>query len=301
MISNVQKRVTYILAILLLLIWGLDFVICKAALSYFEPMILLTLKYAIGIFVVIVIKLIKTPKTMIKPKHIPIFFLCALMGEIGYFGLEYSAIKVMPVALVTVILAFVPIFSILIERVVFKQKIHYSIVFGIIISVLGVGIIVGPHFGGLGSKSIIGLVMAFAAAFLWSAYNFLTESLQNEYDDSTITLFQVVAALCIMAPYAIWRQPDFSGVSTEILIGVIYLGIFGTGVAYLIYIRIINHLGSTTAALFANFLPLSSAILAWMVLGEKLSLIQAIGAIIVVVSTTYVIKKKDKMVKNEKS
>ena len=59
---------------------------------------------------------------LIRKKDIPaLHFTCPFAGEIIYFYCEYTAMDYIPVSLVSIVLAFVPALSIIIEKVLFKN------------------------------------------------------------------------------------------------------------------------------------------------------------------------------------
>ncbi len=114
----------YILMTLLVFAWGFEYVVAKNALETLDPFTLMFFKYGIGFLVILVIKL-KLDKILIRMKDIPMFLACAIFGDIGYFYFEYSAMDYLPISLITILLSFVPIASLLTERVLYK-KIHYK-------------------------------------------------------------------------------------------------------------------------------------------------------------------------------
>ena len=123
----------------LVFMWGLDYSVAKNALEVFRPLNLMFFKYLGGLIVITLIKAVAERKFTIRKKDIIFFVMCSLTGQVLYYFCEYTAMEYIPVALITIILSFVPIISILIERVFFKTKLSVSIIAGLVVCVIGMG------------------------------------------------------------------------------------------------------------------------------------------------------------------
>lgn len=287
-----DKRMMHALMTLLVIAWGLDYFFAKKALVFTEPMTLLFFKFLTGFLLLLAVKLQRDRKNWIRKRDIPMFFLCALLGEVLYFYFEYNAMDYLPVSLITIVLAFVPAVSILIERIFFHEVISRNLFFGVLGSVLGVAFVIGLDFRLLLQGRLIGYLLAFGAVFSWNAYNFITASLHEKYDSITLTYYQLLGTLLITAPYAFTHLPKPELVTASYVGGVIYLGLISTGVGFLIMVKAIHVLGVTVTSLYANFLPVTATFFGWLLLGERISLLQLFGGIIVVSASYVVIKKK---------
>ena len=143
----------------LVMLWGFDYVVAKTGLEVFKPMSLLFCKYSIGFVTILTIKLLRGNFNLIRPKDIPVFLLCSLCGEVLYFNCEYNALSYIPASLVTIVLAFVPLVSIIVERVIFKRKANKKIIAGMILCILGVVLVIGTDFSELLQGKVIGSLL----------------------------------------------------------------------------------------------------------------------------------------------
>ena len=280
---------------LLVVLWGLDYIIAKNALTLLAPMSLLFCKYTAGFLTVLLIKMKLDPKARPRKKDLPLFICCSIMGEILYFSCEYTAMDYMPVSLITIILAFVPVVSIIIERVLYKRRATKTIVIGILICVFGVVLIIGVDFRILLEGRIIGYLLAFAAVFAWNCFNFITTSLRQRYSSITLTATQLLCTILIIAPYALHQMPPAAAFTPSIIVGVLYLGIVSAGFGFLIQVRSLHILGPTVTSLFSNFLPITATFFGWLILGETITAMQIIGGAIVISAGCVVIKEKGKL------
>lgn len=123
----------------LVFMWGLDYSVAKNALEVFRPLNLMFFKYFGGLVVITLIKAVAEHRFTVRKKDIIFFVMCSLTGQVLYYFCEYTAMEYIPVALITIILSFVPIISILIERVFFKTELSVSIIAWLVVCVIGMG------------------------------------------------------------------------------------------------------------------------------------------------------------------
>ncbi len=294
-----KKRSTFILMFVLVLMWGLDYSVAKNALEVFRPLNLMFFKYLGGLVVITIIKVIAERKFTIRKKDIVFFVLCSLTGQILYYFCEYTAMEYIPVALITIILSFVPIVSILIERVFFKRKLSVRIVSGLLVCVAGVGLVIGADFASLFQGRMIGYLLAFGAVISWNMYNFITARISRTYTELTMAFNQIFCTVLISLPYAVSVMPPAEAFTPQIILSLAYLGVGSAGTGYLIYVRGVKYLGPTISSLFSNFLPVTSTFFGWLILGQSIGRMQIAGGAIVILSACYVIIEKNRLQKHE--
>ncbi len=290
-----QKKIMCFLMILVVCIWGLDYIVAKKTLELFEPLSLLFFKYLVGLLIVFAIKIKREGKSLIRKKDIPMLIGCSISGEILYFACEYSALDYLPVSLITIILAFVPAVSVVLEKIIYKKSPGKRMILGILLSILGVAMIIGVDFNQLLQGRILGYLLAIGAVFSWNAYNFITASLHEKYESATLTFLQISCTVLITFPYAITHLPNKELIDISIIGGIVYLGVFGAGLAFLIQVKSLHVLGPTANSLFSNFLPITATFFGWLFLKETISALQILGGAIVIIAGYIVIKEKGRV------
>ena len=288
------KTLAHILMIFLVFAWGFDYVPAKWGLEILSPIGLLFLKYIIGIVVIALVMLFKHKRLMFRAKDLPVFFACALFGEVLYFSAEYEAMDYLPVSVITIILGFVPIISIILERIIYKRKANKTIIISIIFCVIGVIMVIGADFSALMQGRAIGYLIAIGAVFSWNIYNFITASL-GRYDVFSLSFTQIACSLIIVAPFSIQHLPEPSEFSTMVILGIIWIGIINSGVGFMIYAYGLLKLGPTTAALYSDFLPVTTTFFGAIFLKESITILQVIGGIVVIAAAFVAIKEKGKL------
>lgn len=293
--SHKERLQSYALMVLLVCLWGYEYVAAKYALELLAPMTLVFFKYLVGLFCLLGLKLLIDGKKFIKRRDIPVLIGCTLFGELLYFWSEYSAMSYMPVSLITIVLSFVPALSVLIERLVYKSQVNWKIYLGIFGTIVGIVLVVGSDFSILFQGRIVGYLFAFFAVFSWNMYNFLTRYLTDGYTVLTLTVNQTICAMLLCAPLALGNIPPLADFTLPVVGGILYLGIVSAAIGFFIYVKALGVLGPTSTALFSNFLPITATLSGWIFLGETIGPLQILGGVIVIGAGCYVLREKGKL------
>jgi drug/metabolite transporter (DMT)-like permease len=287
-----SPKVNYTLMTLLVCLWGLEYIVAKKALDNLEPLTLVFLKYGVSFVVLAPIKLIVDRRVVIRRKHIAPLFVCALFGDVIYYAGEYQAMSYISVSVLTIILAFVPLLSIIIERVFFGKRPSLSMVVGVFACILGIALVIGIDFKQFDGGGLMGYALGGVAILAWNIYNFSTEKLTDAFKVLDLTLYQIVCTLILLAPYMIARPPSLASMTPEAIGGAVYLGVVSCALGFFIYVNALSVIGATPCALFSTFMPVTAAFFGRIILKETLTPLQLAGGVIVVISACVVLRRK---------
>jgi drug/metabolite transporter (DMT)-like permease len=212
-----------------------------------------------------------------------------------YFYMEYEAMNYMPVSLITILLTFVPVVSILVEWVAFKIKPSAALIVGVLVSLCGLVIIIGVDVSTILQGRFIGYLLCIGAIISWNIYNFITSSLGSRYQPLTLTFNQLTCTVLLTWPLALANLPEPSEISLLIVGEVLYLGIVSGGIGFVIYVSALYTLGPTTVSVYANFMPITATFFGWLLLNEMITGMQLFGGVIVIAAGYFVIREKGKM------
>ncbi|MDR0596610.1 MAG: DMT family transporter [Clostridiales Family XIII bacterium] len=289
-----SKRLNYILMALLVTAWGFEYIVAKSALDNVQPITLVFFKYSAASVILFAVKLVRDRRFPFHKRDIPFFFLCAVFGDVLYYYGEYGAMSYMPISLVTIVLAFVPAISILVEFFIYRVKPTAAMLIGIVVCIFGVALVVGADIQQLAGGRAIGYLLAFMAVGSWNVYNFITARMTGNYTPLDLTLYQLAAAMLVALPYALSNLPSAGMVDRSLVFSVVYLAAVSSAFGFIVYVNALRAIGVTPASLFSNMLPVTSAFFGWLFLGELISPLQIVGGAIVVASGSIVIWLKGK-------
>lgn len=289
-----ERGLAHATMVFLVIAWGFDYVAAKWALEVLPAGSLMFFKFSLGFVFVLLIKFALRKKWFLRKKDIPIFILCAIFGQVCYYECEYNAMALMPVALISIVLAFVPAVSIILERIIYKRRANSKIYAGIVLCLVGIAFVVGADFSIITQGRGTGYLLAVGAVFCWNIYNFITAGLKG-YDSLILSLNQLACATLLLLPGAFRSMPPASEFTLPVVFGILWIGLVDSGLGYLIVVFALQKLGPTTNAVYSNFLPVTTAFFGAVLLGEHLTWLQILGGIIVIAAGFLVIWEKGKI------
>ena len=224
------------------------------------------------------------PSLGASPRNI---ILLAVSGAaIGFnWILLFEAYRYTSVAAATLCYYFAPVLVTVLCPLIFREKISpLGIVCFVTASIGTVLMTVGADVTD-GSHHLLGAILALGAAVLYASVILMNKSLVG-IGNTERTLMQFVCSAAVVLPYVLLRGEittlDIGAVGW---IALITIGIFHTGVAYLMYFGAVGSLSGAEVAIYSYIDPLVAVVLSVTVLGESLSVMQIIGGIAVLVST----------------
>lgn len=125
-----------------------------------------------------------------------------------------------------------------------------------------------------------GLMAGIMSAVLYAAM-VLSNKKVKRLTGLEITLVQLTTAFMVVLLFTLQRQhgiPSFSGVN---LLPILFLGVVNTGVGCYLYFSSIHELPAQSVAICSYVDPLSALIFSAIILGERLSSVQILGAILI--------------------
>ncbi|SHK56689.1 Permease of the drug/metabolite transporter (DMT) superfamily [Caminicella sporogenes DSM 14501] len=264
-------------------IWGLSFLSIKVAIGVLPPMTLALSRFVIASILLTILFKIKEKNVKIKKGDIPIMALAGFLGVTVYFYFENNGIKLIPASNAAIIIAAIPIFTLIFETIVFKTKMTFKKIASVIISLIGVYFIVGARIEGVSTKDAwIGYLMMFGAVLAWVVYTLITKPLFKKYSQLSIVYYQTLFGTVFLLPFALFEKTNWGLVNNIIILNVVYLGAFCSALGYYLYIYAMNYIGISTASLFLNLIPVVATIGGYFILDEKIGFSQIFGGSLVI-------------------
>jgi drug/metabolite transporter (DMT)-like permease len=274
----------YFLVILAMIFWGFSFVAFKIANQSFRPITIVTLRLFVSIFFLFGFAWSFKRLNKIKRKDQKWLWLMAIAEPFFYFLGEAYGLTMVTATIGAVIVSTIPLIVPFGAYYLYKEKLTPMNYLGLLISFGGVLLVVLNKSGSL-AASPKGILLMFVAVLSAVGYTLIVKKLADDYSPITITAYQSFYGLLMFIPiFLIFELPhlDFSQVSTPSLLTVAYLGVFGSGICFIIMAMAIRELGAAKSNIFANLIPVVAAILSFFLLKEAMPLLKILGIIIVI-------------------
>jgi drug/metabolite transporter (DMT)-like permease len=284
--STTRARVVLLLMVV---IWGLNFPIAKAALAEVPPLAFNALRFPLAALTVMLALRMRGGNVWpARGDRLRVLGL-GILGNVFYqqffiFGLDNTR-----AGTASVLLAATPIVTALLSAAAGHERVNTRTWIGVVATFAGIILVV---FSGTdhatGEASLLGDVLMVAASCCWAVYTVGSRDLIGRYGATQFTAWTLgvgAVGLVVVGMPAVLRL-DFAAVSAAAWIGVVYAGALSIGVAYLIWYNGVRVIGNTRTAAYSNLVPLVALLAAWAQLGEVPQAGQVVGAAIIVAGVT---------------
>ena len=275
----------YFLVILAMVFWGFTFVSFKFANQSFRPITIVTFRLFVSLFFLFGFALLFKRLNRIRKKDQKWFLLMAIAEPFFYFLGEAYGLTLVSATVGAVIISTIPLITPFGAYYVFREKLTRMNYLGLVISFGGVLLVILNKSGGL-SANPLGILLMFVAVLSAVGYTLVVKRLAEDYTPITMTAYQSLYGLILFIPlFLIFEVPDLDlvRVTTPSLLAVVYLGVFGSGICFIFMAIGIRELGAAKANIFANLIPVVTAILSFLLLKEAMPLLKILGIFIVIV------------------
>lgn len=270
--------------LLVILMWGSNFVITKILLENFP---LWTLLFFRNFFASIALIWIVRKFLHIKPGNKKVWGYvlgASVLGVLINNFLFQLGLKYTLATNASLIMGLTPLATAFISYLVFHVPLHWKQVLGISLGFFGVSLVVMKgsirnlielSFN-IGDLYIVGALLTFSVSFI-----FIKKATDIKFPPAIITLYAYSLSSICYLPMMVWEQTieGWSTLPTSVFLWLmlLYVGIFPTGVGNMLWNRGISILGPGQCAMFMNGIPLVAAITAVFVLNEPILWLQIAG------------------------
>ena len=292
-----KKYLAYTLLVLASLCWSGNFIVGKfATLFEIPPLTLNTFRW-ISVWLILIpftYKEIYNNLTYIKKNLLAIAFMGVItistFNSVVYFALNYTQ-----VVNAVLVLAIIPAVTIVLSSLMKVEKSNISQIFGLILSIIGVGSIISNG----DVQRIVSLsfnngdLWMLVCVLSWALYSTLLK--KNKFKLSQFSLIQIMVSVGILflIPQYFYEQSiglDVNFNKAFFLI-LFYVVVFPAIVAYYCWQKGVEIIGPNRATMFIQLMPLFSAVMAIIIFKEKFELYHFVGATFIV-SGIYLSNKK---------
>lgn len=228
------------------------------------------------------------------------FLLMTLTG-ISFFNLLlYSALQFTTASNVSVLEAVIPAVTALMSAFLLKERLLKFQWTGIFLSLFGaIWVVTDGHIWQVVAADWnIGDLIMIGSIVCWAVYSITVKQYLHLFPVYGALLAMTGISVILLVPFLLleWSITGFSPAilihSPDYTVGLLYLGIFPSFIALLFYNRAVELLGASRASVFLNFLPVVTMAGAYLWLGETVSIMQIIGALLVVFGVTLTTRAK---------
>ncbi|WP_231517061.1 EamA family transporter [Marinobacterium lacunae] len=271
------------LALLIVLAWGLNFVVIRFGLDELPPMLLGALRFALVAFPAVLI---------VKPPKLPLKWLLAYGSTIslGQFAFLFSGMYVgMPAGLASLVLQSQMLFTMIFALLMLGERWRLPQFISLIVASSGLALLATTT--PAEAMTLAGFFLTIAAAASWGLGNIVNRRI-GQLGGVDLMSLVVWGSLVPPLPFlalSLWLEGPELVMSSLAHIGwqsigaLLYLALAATLFGYGSWAFLMRHYPASTVAPLTLLVPVVGLVTAWLVLGEALSLVQLGGIVLILI------------------
>jgi drug/metabolite transporter (DMT)-like permease len=279
--------VDWLLFLALSFMWGSSYLFIKIGVNAgLTPFTLVSLRLVFGLLLIGAVVFLAKEKL---PRGLKEYGKLTVLGFFGIalpFALITWAENSVDSAVAAVLTAPTPLFVVIFAALLLPdERITPAKLLGVFVGLAGVAILVGFDPTNLGSGELVGELALVAACVSYGIAGVYARRFITGYRPMIPALFEVGTALVMIGILAfVFENPiqQIATIQLDALFSVVWLGILGSGFAFLVFFRLLANWGATRTSLVAYVMPIWGIALGAVVLNEVIDLTRMTGTALVI-------------------
>jgi drug/metabolite transporter (DMT)-like permease len=273
-------------------VWGASFLFIKVIVDETGPLELVAGRMFFGALAVGLFVLYRRLPVPFQPRLIAGAAVLALVGNVIPFALIAWGEEHIDSGTASVLNSTVPVFTAVFAAALLEEE-HFTAarLGGLVLAMFGILVLTGDDVLHITDASVLGQMAVIAAAACYGIAAVLARTLLKSQDPVGLSIVQLCMGTLLVIPilFIISGTPDYS-LSLEAALSLVALGVFGTGFGYIVYLWLIEKMGSVRASLVTYIVPVMGLLLGWLVLDESAGLNTILGALLIVAGVASVMR-----------
>jgi len=277
-----------LLLVALAFAWGLNWPAIKIGLEELSPWTYRLIGFTISALTLAALVKLQGKSLVVPRGRIWLHIVVSSSLNIVAFGLFSTFAQLTAsTSRVAVVTYSFPVWASLLGWLVLGERPNRYALAGLALCIAGLAVLVYPV---LGSEALVGLSLSLACAVTWAVATIYLK-LSRLPSDLAITTWQVIFAAFVMTILVpIFHGPlTFGPISTRSALAVLFSGIVGTGLAYVMWFKVASHLSAATASIGTLAVPVIGVVSSALILGERPSVADWIGFALIFAAAASVI------------
>jgi drug/metabolite transporter (DMT)-like permease len=281
-----MNKASFFRLLLLSAIWGASFLFMRIGVAVLGPSLLMFARAALAALFLWMVG-IYLKKTLNAARYWKHFLILGLFNSAFPFLLFAYAAQTLSASLLSILNATAPIWAAIMSAIWLRTRLSSKAVIGMLLGVVGVTLLAKmeafsmPHHGLLAIAAGIGASFSYGIATTYTKSAPAVEPFANAFGS-------MWAATWILIPFALSAPPLSTLPSWDVTVSVFALGIICSGLAYLLYFRLVADLGPTPALTVTFLIPVFGILWGVLFLGEQVGWHTLMGGAMILLGTALV-------------
>lgn len=258
------------------IIWGSSYIVTTQLLPNMDPLSISLLRaLPAGLLLLLLVRQLPTGIWIAR-----MFVLGALNFSIFWAFLFFAAYR-LPGGIAAILGALQPLIVIFAARAFLGHPIKPLSLLAILTGTCGIALLIlTPN----AKLDVLGIIAGLLGAASMAMGIVLSRKWQPPVSALTFTAWQLTAGGLLIVPFMPFASTDWATLTATNFLGLIYLGLIGAALTYVIWLRGIARLQPSSVSFLGFLSPVSATILGWLILSETLDWLQIFGAMIALAS-----------------
>ena len=277
------KAFQYLQILLAVIFWGTSFVATKTLLYELKPVTIIILRLILASLLLSAIAIFTKRSFAVNLKnHLWILFLALV--AVFHLWIQVTGLQYTTASNTGWIIGTAPIFMAILGLIFYKERISIFQITGILIAIAGLLLLIGK--GNIFNNGLIqnkGDLLVLGSAFTWGVYSMINKKISLTYSPLMTILYLFIMMVLIIIPFNLNSTVIDSviNLSSTGWISILFLGIFCSGIAYVIWAQALRDMESAKVGAFLYFEPLVTVIAASFFLHEEIFLMMILGGVLI--------------------
>lgn len=282
-----SKLFPYLEAIFAVIVWGASFIATKIVLRDITPVAVVWLRFAMGVVILGIAVVMRKQFSLLLRNEWLYFALLGFLGITFHQWLQSNALETSEASTTAWIVSTTPVFMALLGWVVLREKLVWIKITGILLAFVGVLLVV--YDGNLGAISLRnfgkpGDILILISAVNWAVFSVLSRRGLKAHS-ATLMMFYVMSFGWVFTSILFFSTTNISEMgrlTTNGWLGILFLGIFCSGLAYIAWYDALKALTTAGTGVFLYIEPLVAVVVAFFILGEAITAASLLGGGIII-------------------
>ncbi|BAA29139.1 carboxylate/amino acid/amine transporter [Pyrococcus horikoshii] len=223
------------------------------------------------IFLFIYLKIKKIP-ILIPKERLKFYIAYGFFSIFLFYSLYFYTVKISSVSFAVLMLYTAPAYSTILGKLIFNEEINKKKLLAVILVIGGV---ISLNYGGI-SFSLKAIVAGLTSGFTYALYGVFAKMAVSKEEPERVLFNVLLIGAIFLIPFTDFKIPP------ESLPYLIALAFFPTFLGYILYNTALKTVEVSKASVIATIEPVVAMTLAFIIFGEELSIVQLIGASMII-------------------
>lgn len=279
----------YLMLLVSVALWGGTWPVGRTIANALTPCNAAFLRFVMASAMLVGVCLLSESRQSLRVPRRQLFhlFILGATGVFGYSFLFFSGLRTTPAGRAGLIVGCIPVCIAAGGAVMDRHRPSFGSLAGVFLSLSGVYFVISTGdsqdrlLGNIGR----GDLMILGCVACWTCYSLLAKSVMRQLSPLVTVTWSCLFGTLLLLPFSLMGGNLWTEMTTiqgRDWAGLIYLGIFATGIGYYWYYRAIHRVGPIASGIFINLVPLFALLFGAFFLNERIFPFQLIGGMMII-------------------